>query len=359
MNKGIFTDSDERVPVIKIGTQLTASSYTALCYALMSQTDWFLLIEQSIGIYFCFGAFAGIYIFKAGLYFYDLLTSKNKNIGKVAAFMREFIATVLFTLAIVFGTFPGTILGALSSWLFVGSTLVGLLYHLSVSVYTGLCCKLSDDLPKKAIYKESCIRHLINSVFFMVGATLLSLFLFTQIAPVAFALANAGYNLFCFIFVATLTIHARRTKKIIPSVSEEKIHLIPQSFATDYYGVKNRENILRSEENEQNYLLEEIDKKIQTLTAEDKAQRTFFQERQKRQNKILSLNKLKNLIKDPVKSEHDFENLLKEPLFHTILHNPFQSFFRKTSDTWDIFLTARAYLKKRQPTAFQATVSFC
>lgn len=348
-----YSDSNERIPDCKTGIQLTLCGYTALCYTVMSEASWFDAIQQSIAIYFTFGIFAGIYILKVSLYFYDLISAKNKNLTKFGAFFRELIATTLFLSAIIFGLFSNTAIGALSPIFFVLSTSVGLLYHLSISIYAGFRSIFAHDPEIKNHYKESCLKHFINFCIFSVGVTLLSLFLLTNIAPLAFGIANAVFNTSCVIYIATMAWKAKRAPKAIAEDRKAENISFFQKSLDDYYASYHREKSLSNHESQKEFLLNEIDKKVKSLEMKY-AHSSIFGERKKRSIKIIALHDLKKLILNPFANRHHFEELLKKPMFHTSINNPFQSFFKKKSDTWDIFLAARSYFNHLEPmTAYQ------
>ncbi len=344
-----FSDSNERIPDCKTGIQLTSCGYTAFCYTLMSKADWFEAIKASVAIYFSFGFFAGIYLLKTGIYLYDLVSSKNKNLSKVGAFLRELLATILFICAIIFGLFANTALSALSSIFFVLSTGVGTLYHFSIMVYAGIRYFFEKDQTLKNHYKISVIKHGVNFILFGIGITLLSCFLLTNIAPFAFGIANAVYNLGCFLFVAIMTYKARKSNATEECKTEEFPFL--ENPLIDYYGSSHREIHVLKNENPKDFLLSEIEKKTTVLTMELKnSYEGIFDQRKKRETKIMALLDLKKLILNPFAKRDHFEELLKKPLFHTYNNNPFQSFFKKKSDMWDIFLAARSYFNHLEPT---------
>ncbi|HEX2549762.1 MAG TPA: hypothetical protein VHM20_08030 [Gammaproteobacteria bacterium] len=345
-----FFDANERIPDVKTGVQLTSSAYTALCYTIMSQESWFNAIKQGAAIYLSFGAFAGIYLFKVCLYFYDLITAHNKNLTKVGAFFRELLTTVIFVMAIVFGLFTNTVVGGLSPIFFLLSSAVGVVYHLSVFIYAGIRVHFLKDESKKEIYKASCIKHFISCALFSIGAGLLSCFMLTSIAPFAFGIANAVFNACCFILIAGLTLKAKFSKKVISKKEDEdkeqkiESQSLIQPIQNDYYTCQNRATQISEVEDPQRYLLAEIQKKIQTLQMQiQNSTDIFFSERKKRDAKISALQQLKRLISNPFAKREDLDTLLKQPIFHSCFNNPFQSFFRKNSDTLDVFLAARSY----------------
>lgn len=356
----IYSDSNERIPDNKIGIQLTLSGYTALCYTMISQDTWFEIIKQSAALYLSFGIFAGIYLLKSGLYLYDLFTSKNKNLSKVGTFLRELLATIFFISAIIFGLFSNTVLGALSPYFFVLSTGVGLLYHFSIFTYTGLRYFLINDEELKNIYKVSCKKHFINFSLFSIGITLLSCFLLTNIAHLAFGIANAVFNACCFVWVACMTWKAKASKKmhIEKESKEDEIPFFPQPI-NNYYSSQNREKYLSHQVSQKDFLLSEIDEKINLIEMHiENSKSSILEERIKRENKIIALRQLKKIILNPFTNRDHFEELLKEPLFHTVFNNPFQSFFKKKSDTWEIFLAARMYFQNRDDALQDVTQTY-
>lgn len=345
---------------IKVGHQLVLLGYTVACYSVMG-SSLYPAVMQSFWMYPAFGAFAGIMVFKAGLYFYDLMHAKNKNFSKTAALAREIFSASIFVLAVVGGFFIGTSIGAISPLFYVVSQIIHILYHSITALYMKYRANKAKDSEEREKYQASFELHRVNAAFFVVGTICLSL-LATHIPLIIVGIVNAIYNAFCFTLIAYTVITKYRENK---HQQEEAVKLIDVNQENDvkeaekpienknfYYQVKNREKRLSEEIDAKEYLFNEIDAKIQKLTDDlQQPEHSFFKQKNKRQAKILALQRLRTLLEDPKKMIDDFNAMLKESLFNVWFNHPFQSFFRKTGDTVDIFDAAKHYLlhhKKRE-----------
>ena len=364
---------------VKIGNQIFQSLYNMVVFTANSRNEWLAVFEKGLGLYFYLGSFVGSIVFKTGLYFYDLVVSKNKNIGKVGSFLREFIAMIILMTAIFGGLTASVTIAAVTPWLYVGSLLVSLAYNLSIATQNAYHWLTSNNPEARRKYKESFKDHLFTTIFVGLLTVSLTLLMAVKIIPTAMAIVSACLNGVSFVLAvrsAYKMYQANHSKSLIlaanpaeneankkASQQQQKLNALAQlvepqnQYDDDYYfHCRERANALPDQADPRNYLLQQIDQKIDLLHEQMNHERSrFFSQENKRLIKIDVLEQLSYLLNDPSKTKDDFYALLKSPAFNHFFNNPFQSFFRQKSDTQDIFEAAESYFNQipeiNQPTS--------
>ena len=155
MSKEIIADSNQGLrQQVKFGQTLVQTTHAAFAFTAMSRSNWMQILQSGIGHFLFFPAFAGLAIFRAGLYGYDLIQSKNKNLGKVSSFLREALSATVVTTAVVFSFFAGTILAMLSPLLFVGILGFNALFNIGMTIYSGVRWANSKNLIERENYNS-------------------------------------------------------------------------------------------------------------------------------------------------------------------------------------------------------------
>ncbi|MCZ6925906.1 MAG: hypothetical protein O7D30_11960, partial [Rickettsia endosymbiont of Ixodes persulcatus] len=124
--------------------------------------------------------------------------SKNKNIGKVASFLRELIAGVVLILAVLGGFGVTTLLGAIAPYLFVVSIAISAAYNIGAALFKAYHYLTEKDDALREKHKESLKNYAIESAIATIGTVALSFLMLTTIAHVAMTIVNACFNAFCF-----------------------------------------------------------------------------------------------------------------------------------------------------------------
>lgn len=364
---------------VKLGNSIVQSFYNIVVFTATSREEWLAVFEKGIGAYFYLGSFIGLVIFKAGLYAYDLIVSKNKNIGKVFSFIREFIAMIILLVAAIGGMVASVSMATIIPWLYVASMIVSLVYNFSIAIQNAYHWAKSNNEEARCKYKESFKIHLFASGFVGILTISLVFIMAIKVATTAMAILSACLNAVSFIMGAHAAYKMYKANKqvenpvVIPEIldelnndlddkagckkkkSNENLQILQsgKQYDDDYYfHCKNRAEELIEQNDPKNYLLQQIHQKIGQLTDQINHDRNkFFSQETKRLIKIAVLGKLKDLVNDPLKTQKNLYALLKDSEFNNFFNNPFQSFFRQKSDTQDIFEAAERFFNKfRQPT---------
>lgn len=345
---------------VKLGHQITQSFYNMVVFSAASREEWMLFFEKGIGLYVYLSTFLGITFFKTAIYLYDLIVSKNKNIGKVGSFLREFLAMAILLVGIFGGLSTSVTMALAIPWLYVASLAVNVIFNLAITIqnaYQWLVCH-DETLAQK--YKESFIKHLFTTFIVSLLATALTFFMGLEIVPTVMAIASACIHAVCFALGAWSAYQKYQSVQYTPPIAEHIVeihdklakplqqnHLQPQKENDCYFYQKSRSEELIFQYDPTNYLLKEINDKIVLLQSEmNRDQNKFFSQKNKRLNKIEVLEKLKLLMSDPSKTKEDFYAFLKSPIFSRQTNNPFQSFFKQKSDVQDIFEAAEINYKE-------------
>lgn len=346
---------------VKLGHGIVNSGYSTFLFTVLSRNEWLNALERGVGIYLYYGAFAGLTIFKAGLFLYDLLESKNKNLGKVLSFLREFAAASVLLVAIVGGLVASTAIAAITPWLFVASAMIGTFYKLSAAIQNAYYWLTSSNIDIKERYFKSFIKYSISTFFHVIATVALALLMVAGIATTAMAIISACINAVDCSFGIWALYKMHQAKKattqfaVIQHAASETpgnittVSVIiekPEPNDSYYLYSKNRAFYMAQNTCSDHYIVREINKKILDLHKQiSQDHHAFFSQEKKRQIKINALLKLKSLIEDPNKSLKDFYDLLNAPEFNYWVNNVFQSFFRQKSDTQDIFEAAENYFQ--------------
>ena len=373
---------------IKLASQISMNSYSTFLFSVMSHDNWVATLQRGIGTYLYFGTFAGLTIFRAGLYLYDLIKSKNKNIGKVASFLREFIMAAILGTTIVGGLVGSIAISLATPWLFVASMIFNTTYNLIVALQNAYQWTMSEEDSLREKYKESFKKYMISTGLSAIATAGVALLMVVKVVPFAMAVFNACFNAFGVIvgIYSAIKIHQenKNEAKMFKEMLSSKQQLLKQEnpslkklqkdfkddkgtkqkaesttqFVTkpfvnpkkDYYYTRDIASEMLEQDDPKNYLLQEINAKIADLEFEiHRDAGKFFSEATKRYVKILCLIDLKNIVQDSSKTIEDFYDLLKEPKFNKFLNNPFQSFFRKESYTQNLFKAAEILLLITKP----------
>lgn len=365
---------------VKIGHLIIQSLYNMFVFTATTHDDWFAVIKKGSGLYCYMGFFLGLDIFKALLYFYDLIVSKNKNVGKVFSFLRELAAGVLTIIAGVGGFTTSITISIITPYLYFTSMLINIAYNFTIALHNAYHWAVSNDKEASNRYKESFKKHMFGVVLAGVLTTALSIVMFTQIASTAMVILSACLNAVTFLIgvheaykihqaekksnelissnnLNIMNSNNNSTKKLQvdlkkqPKVKVRHDNLESQKYDDDYYfHYKGRVDLIGEQDNPKNYLLEQISKKVICLKLEiSQDNNKLFSQETKRRIKIGVLEKLKNLIQNPHATLQDFHGLLNEPEFNNFFNNPFQSFLRQKGDTQDIFEAAELYFSQLNP----------
>lgn len=353
----------------KLASNLSINAYSIYMFTAMTREDWLQTVQRVLGAYFFMGINVGLVIVKAALYLYDLIHSRNKNIGKVASFLRELISTTLVVTAILGGLLASVAIGVAAPWLFIANLIVNATYSLSLALYNGICFLREKDVNARELYKTNCKKYAMSTLIVSIATVSTAFLLMLQFAPAVFCIINASLNgigLLMGVVAAIGQIKSEPKEKVVlksnpyaelASEAQEKqfnvtvekkedltTAFLPAKAEKGYFSNQNRAVTLFKQDHQREYLLAEIELKMQWLYQQMSQDRgKFFSQEKKRWVKVMTLLKLKTLLQDPAKTEADFQQLLKEPEFNRVFNNPFQSFYRQKGDTQDIFEAAEAF----------------
>lgn len=382
MNSGRYVDSNKTSPhKAKLGHSIFQNGYSTFLFSALSREDWTAGIQKAFSLHIYFSVFSGLTLFRTGLYLYDLIQSRNKNLGKVVSFLREIVSATIVSLTLIGGLLASTAIAALSPWLFVGSMVINVMYNLSIGIHNTYQFLTAKDKQSQELYKASCKKHLIGAFFGSVAVLCFSMIMIFKIVPVAMSIFSACLSAYGFIKGVQGAVQMykadkkvlnevnKREHRVTASTDEEK-HIPTISLKLDvasypdenleietnpltitsqnnddyYFYRKNRAEKVSMVDSSNKYLIAEIDTKLLNLQQQlFRDSHKFFSEKNKRTIKVNALCKLKLLILDSSKTEDDFYALMRAPEFNSFFNNPFQSFFRQKSDTQDIFEAAEVY----------------
>lgn len=369
---------------VKQANDLVAGVQYTFAFTAMSHDNWLQTLTGGVGQFLFFPSLAAMAIFKAGLYLYDLIKSKNKNLGKVASFIREAIAATIITTAIIFSFFTATILATITPMLFIGALGLNALYNMGAAAYTGYKWATTDNPNERLAYKQNCIKHAIGAAIASTVTVGVGLMMVAKIAPVAMSIMNAVINGAGFLLGAfgaiqqyrarkqqevaeKLKVEAQRTRVENPDeedleLTHQQKHdqdLIPENATKEitasvtpliskssyptlggYFFSKKRDVEIErysKQKNRQTYLVNEIDAKLDQLHHDHKYKSTTIR------NKETALTHLKEIIQNDDSTVLNFKSLLNHSIFTSKTANPLQSFLRQEGDVQNIFKTAEKY----------------
>jgi hypothetical protein len=353
-NSEISTSNSKVIPSIKQGVNLLQGGYSTFLFSALSRDNWAETITTGIGQYFSFPAFVGLSIVRSGLYLYDLITAKNRNFGKVARLTREMISLGVISTAVVGGFLTSTILSTLSPLLFVGGMAFNTLYHAGAAIYSGYRLAVTKNHVSRQHYKANLFKNTIGAILGGITTVGVAFMMVAKIAPVAMAITSAVTNAVGFGLGVIGAIKARiNARKNSDSLFTPVINrpLLKNNETSDYYYENNRALDVVIQPNPQAYLLNEIDSKVialsQTLNSTKSSWRArLFTPQKNIQTKIQGLQLLRQDVQQP-ESEDSHRDLASQSLFKRPQNGLFQSFFRKKSDTQDIFEAASVYFRRR------------
>ena len=322
----------------KTTVELTREAYASFIFAALSRDNWAQVITEGLGHFIFFPAFAGIALVKLGFHAYDLIMAPNKNIGKVARFLKELVSGSIILTAVIGGLFVGTALAALAPVLFVVAMGFNTLYNFFAAMQNAYHLLTTSDPVARQQYKALLIKHAIGTFIGAVTTLAVGLMMIAKVGVVAMAIGSAVANGLGVVF-AFKAMLAQRQGKSTTKTAEKT----PEN--THYLSEKNRAAIVLHHTNAQTYLLSEITEKVATLETEiDNGKHDLYSQTEKRTAKITELNNLKSQIENPNSDATSYEGLISNSLFKKNVNKGlFQSFFRKKSDTQDIFDAAEVY----------------
>jgi hypothetical protein len=354
LNRDISTSDSKIVPSLKQGVGLLQGGYSAFLFSALSRDNWAEAVTTGMTQFFTFPAFVGLSMARTGLYLYDLINAKNRNVGKIARLTREMISLGVTSTAVVGGFLTSTILSTLSPFLFVGGMAFNTLYHASAAIYSGYRLAVTKDPVSQQKHRANLSRNTVGAVLGGITTIGIAFMMVAKIAPVAMAIVNAVTNAIGFgmgvVGAIKARINARKNSTVLP-VSTINRPLLKNRETSDYYYENNRALGVVTKSNPQAYLLKEIDSKVialsQALNSTKSSWRArLFTPQKNIQTKIRGLQLLRQDVQQP-ESEDDHPVLVSQSLFRRPQNGLFQSFFRKKSDTQDIFEAASVYFRRR------------
>ncbi len=381
---------NEGIQTVKQGTGLLEGLQYTFAFTAMSNENWLQTIVGGVGQFLFFPSFAAMSIFKAGLSLYDLIQSKNKNLGKVGGFVRDAVGATIVTTAVVFSFFTSIGLAAITPILFVGALALNAVYNIGAAGYAGYKWATAETTESAQIHKQRFVKHAIGATIATTMTVGVGLMLVAKVAAAAMSIMNAVMSGVGFIIGAATAIKQRIEKSKMENnlnVNENKeqanctdnqtstknndfsiqannsiekrnldsnqekldsVPLIQKSASrpyslTHYFFKENREGKLTSVKNQnKEYLMDEIQTKEGGYLAMDEDKRP-----EKIKNKLKLLEKLKSILQDD--SVENVNNQKKEiqELLNIKTNNPLQSFMRHTSDMEDLLVAVQRYVNQQ------------
>lgn len=339
--------TQEKTENQKHGLSLFQSFFSTGVFGAFANSESTAIVSNGLGKFIFFPAFAGLALLKASLHLYELTKVKNKNLGKVASFAREALTFGMISTAIVGSFFAGTVLAALTPILFVSAMAMNTAYHLGSAIYNGYRALTVKNPEAAKHHRAQFKKNMIGAAIGAVVTVGVAMIMVTGIAVPAMALMSAAANAVGFAMGAVGAFKKYFAKKpqskVKPIVTSASIELADMSPLNDYFYRKNRkQKVVDSNESKQ-YILSEIANKKALLQQQIAADTSIFKQTSKRNEKIAALSELEILVKN---ADPSVNTLAQHSIFKTPKSAVFQSFFRKKSDTQDIFTAAETYFQQ-------------